>query len=175
MYIKEILYYVYFRGDLMKQDAFSKYLKGMVIAIALLGLLLCVFFVPGFGKDIIKINPNLTYLYYPSLVFVYITVIPVYIGLWNAWRIFSKIGKNNSFCFENSKRLKNIAYLASADTFLYVAAAIALLSMDALGWNALIFIVIIVFIGFAMAIVCSSLSHLVDKAATLKEENDLTI
>jgi hypothetical protein len=159
----------------MKQDAFSKYLKGLVIAMAVLGMLLCVFFVPGFGKDIVKVNPALTYLYYPSLGFVYFTAIPVYIVLWNAWRIFCNIGKNNSFCFENSTRLKNIAYLASADTLLYVAAAIALLSMDALGWNALIFIVIIVFIGFAMAIVCSSLSHLVDKAATLKEENDLTI
>jgi len=159
----------------MKQDAFSKYLKGLVIAMAVLGLLLCVFFVPGFGMDIVKANPNLAYLYYPSLVFVYFTAIPVYVSLWNAWKIFCNIGKNNSFCFENARRLKHISYLASADTFLYVAAAIALVSMDALGWNALIFIVVIVFIGLAMAIVCSSLSHLVDKAATLKEENDLTI
>lgn len=159
----------------MKQDAFSKYLKGLVIAMAVLGLLLCVFFVPGFGKDIVKANPHLAYLFYPSLVFVYFTAIPVYVSLWNAWKIFCNIGKNNSFCFENALRLKHISYLASADTFLYVAAAIVLVSMDALGWNALIFIVVIVFIGLAMAIVCSSLSHLVDKAATLKEENDLTI
>lgn len=159
----------------MKQDSFSRYLKGLVITMAVLGLLLCVFFVPSFGKDIVKANPGLAYLYYPSLVFVYFTVIPVYIALWNAWRIFCNIGKNNSFCFENSSRLKNISYLASADTFLYIAAAVALVSLNVLGWNALIFIVIIVFIGFAMAIVCSSLSHLVDKAASLKEENDLTI
>lgn len=159
----------------MKQDAFAKYLKGLVIAMAVLGILLCVFFAPGFGKDIVKANPHLAYLYYPSLLFVYFTTIPVYISLWKAWKIFCNIGKNNSFCFENALGLKHISYLSSVDAFLYVAAAMVLLSMDALGWNALIFIVVIVFMGIAIAIVCSSLSHLVDKAATLKEENDLTI
>ena len=87
----------------------------------------------------------------------------------------TEIGKDNSFSEINAKMLKTIALLAAMDSvYIFVAGGI----LFALGMSTGIVEVLILFVVFAGVVVtvaAAALSHLVYKAAAMKEENDLSI
>jgi hypothetical protein len=76
---------------------------------------------------------------------------------------------------ENAAALKTISRYFIADCIIYIVAAVAAFFLGVLHPGILLFITVILFIGFALAIMSAALSHLVLKASDLKQENDLTI
>ena len=62
----------------MKQKELSKWIKGIIIIAAVIGLLFCFWIVPSLGNDAVSINPELHYMFYPCLIFIWITAIPFY-------------------------------------------------------------------------------------------------
>lgn len=159
----------------MKQFELAKWLKTLIIISALIGLVLCFVIVPIIGKDAVLMNPDLEYIFYPSLIFIWITGIPFYIALWKSWSIASEIGKDRSFCKENADSLKTISRLALVECVLYFSAIISLLILNLLHPGLLLMALSIIFLGVAVAVAAAALSHLVEKANRLQEENDLTI
>ena len=105
----------------------------------------------------------------------WISAIPVAWFLALVWQMAGEIGRDNSFCMENARRLKTCAALALADTVLYAVAGPVLTLTGQLPGRTLAAVVLIVAVGLAMAVCCAALSHLTRKAAELKQENDLTI
>lgn len=115
--------------------------------------------------------------------YLYLTMIPAALSLFDAWKIFCDIGRDSSFSRENAARLRRISWYAAADTVLYGALCLAAYvfgcSIDQGGYaivNFTAFIALIVtFFGVLLTVVVRALSALVLDAARLKDENDLTV
>ena len=100
---------------------------------------------------------------------------PCYITLFFGWSIAAEIGRDNSFSIKNAVSLRNIALLAAGDALFFFAGNVLYLFLNMN--HPAIFLVscFVVFLGVAVAAAAACLSHLVYKAAKLREENDLTI
>lgn len=159
----------------MKQRELSIWLRAIAAGVAVAVIALGFGLLPNIGETFMTNYPESAYLYTPILVFVWTTVLPVIIALILAWQIFSEIGKDNSFCEANSKRLKYISIMAVIDTTLYFAAAIIMAILGELRPGMLVTAICVVFMGLCMTVASAALSHLTKKAASLKRENDLTI
>jgi len=159
----------------LKRLKFSKWLKGIIIFSAFLGIAFCGFIIPELGKEAVMMNPELAWLFWPCLIFIWITAVPFYLALWKAWLICREIARDNSFCEENARRLREIGGLALSESVLYCAAAVALMIMNLLHPGILLLILFFIFVGIAVAVVSGTLSYLVKKSCDLKQENDLTI
>ena len=159
----------------MKQDNLSKWLKWIIIGVSICVCIVYGYIIPFWGRDMTDLYPELSSWYLPWLVFILITGIPVVFALIDCWRIASEIGNDNSFSRINAQLLQRISVLAAVDAGYFFAGSFLfiLLNMSHLG----VFFVsmMIVFAGVAIAIVAAALSHLVYKAAVMREENDLTI
>ena len=159
----------------MKQLELAKWLQRIIILSAFVGLFLCFILAPWLGRDTVAMYPELSYMYLPCLIFIWITALPFYIALWKLWLISCEISKDNSFCKENAHSLKLISKLALLECLLYLAAIIFLLILNLLHPSILLMALFIMFVGISMAVASATLSHLVEKASDLKQENDLTI
>lgn len=92
-----------------------------------------------------------------------------------AWMMFADIGKDLSLTMKNSKRLLVISNLFLLDTVIFSMYFIAsLLIHKSFGIMTAVNIGI-VFVGVSLTVICACLSHLVEKAAVIEEENELTI
>jgi len=110
--------------------------------------------------------------YFPCLCFLLLTALPCYAVLVIGWRIANRIGNNNSFCVENAKGLTAVSYLALIDTAYFFVGSIVMTACNIFSMEMLMLSVVIVFIGIAIGVAAAALSHLVYKAASLKQEND---
>lgn len=159
----------------MKQKELAKWLKWIIVFAALIGMFLCIVVVPFFGRDTALMYPEFAYMFWPCLIFVWITAVPFYFALYKAWLICQEIYVDNSFCRANAERLRDISKLALTECILYSAAMIVLFILNLLHPSILLMILFVIFVGISIGIVAAALSHLVEKARELKEENDLTI
>lgn len=156
----------------MKQKELSVLLRVIVFICALaalvFGTLVCI---TAAKSILLDRNWESVYLTLTVLLFV-----PLFAALWELWRIFTEIGRDNSFCLENAMRLRRVSFYALADTILELVSVLLFVLCCAecsFGW---IFLkLFFMLVGIAMAVACAALSHLTRKAALLKDENDLTI
>lgn len=159
----------------MKQKELSIWLR-VIVALGFV----CVVFLggviaPELGREMAWGNPELAYMFWPCLAYIWLTAVPVIIFMVLVWLIAVEIGRDNSFCVENAQKLRACSILALADTLLYIFAAVVLGAMKALHISVLLLIIGIAAIGFAVTVCCAALSHLTRKAADMKSENDLTV
>ena len=119
--------------------------------------------------------PELAYLAWPCLALFWLGLIVVAIALGYGWKIFGEIGRDNSFCRENARRLRAISLLALADTSLCVLSILLLLLLNALHPGVLLLMLLIAVIGAGVTAAAAALSHLTLKASQFQDENDLTI
>ena len=160
----------------MKQKELSAALKGIVILCFIAGVILCGILVPELGLDAAASLPEYAWMFWPCLIFVFVTCLPVLLVLFLVWRMAGRIGADNSFCVENAKALRQICALSCLDMALYLLASVAgFFLMGGLHPFLLLFLFLILCIGTAIAVVSAALSHLVQKGADMKAEQDLTI
>lgn len=157
----------------MKQKELSIALKAIItLCGAILAVLACIV-LPMSGFHLIDRFPEATGLIWSAMIFLWITCIPVLVVLVLVWQIATQIGKNNSFSLENAHHLKLICILSITDTLLYFFAAIVLLFLR--NPLPLLFTILILCVGIAISVVSAVFSHLVQKGAEMKAEQDLTI
>lgn len=166
-------------GDLgginMTQKSLSKWLKGVIVGIAVCGLVIYAVLVPMFGKDLAMENPEFAHAYYPWLAILWVSAIPCYLALYHGWKITARIARDNSFSKENARSLKHICMLALTDAAYCFAANLAMLFLDMSHPSILLASLFVDFAGVAVAVTAAALSHLVLKAAEIQQENKLTI
>jgi len=159
----------------MKHDIFAKWLKVVIAGVVLIGLACCVYIIPQMSKIYSNKYPEFISWVIPWKIVLYVCAVPCFIAMVLAWMIASNIQKDKSFCIANAKLFKAFSFLALGDSvFLGVASVVLWL----LGYNhpGLLFVqFLIVFIGLAIYVCSAALSYFVAKAASLQEENDLTI
>ena len=142
----------------MKQHGFSLWMKAITVACAVLGLCLCFLLAPRLIDDLTTTYEELENMFYPGILFVWVTAIPFFAALAEVWLICGEIGRDNSFCVKNALRLRNLSGICALECV----------------WLFLFFLFII-FICVSAAVGCAMLSHLVRKAADLRQDSELTI
>ena len=159
----------------MAQASFSKWLKWIIGGIAVCGAAMYFYFLPMFGSGIAKDNPELSYCYLPWLIVIWVSAIPCFLILYFGWKIVTEIGRDNSFSMDNSRFLKYISILAFADSGYFFLANIVLLLLNMNHPAIFLATLLVEFAGVAVSVAAAALSHLVQKAADIQKENELTI
>lgn len=159
----------------MSPKSLSIWLKVAVIALAFIGLCVYAVIIPSYGVSKLSEYPEFSNRFLPWLLFITLTAIPVYFALTLCYLIAVNIGKDKSFSRKNSRYLKWIMIdVVAASTYFFIGNVILLfLSMSHPGIFLLSLLVTL--LGFTLAVAAAVLSHLVAKAADIKNENDLTI
>ncbi len=159
----------------MSQKSLSKWLKGIIAGMAVCGAIIYLYLIPIWGRDLVEANPEFSNCYIPWLAVLLISSIPCYWGLYFGCRIATEIGKDNSFSKENASYLKNISMLAALDSVYFFMANLVLMVLGMNHPSIFLLSLFVVFAGIAVTVAAAALSHLVKKAADMKEENELTI
>ena len=159
----------------MEQKTLSKWLKAVILGLAVCGVIVCAGIVPSVGQSLVASYPEFENRYIPWLIFVWIAALPCYAALLLGWRIASRIGRDATFTLENARDLKWISWLAAGDAGLVFAGDLALWLAGLSHPGVFLLSLLIVFAGVAIAVAAAALSHLVRKAADLQEQSDLTI
>ena len=159
----------------MTQKELSRWLRAVVIVGWCGCALMAVWVMPELASESALALPEFAYLKWPCLVFFWCALVPVVTALWFAYQIFAEIGHDNSFSKENAMRLRVISRLALADTVACLIAMAVLLVLNALHPGVFLLILAVIVVGAAVTVAAAALSHLTLKAASLQDENDLTI
>lgn len=159
----------------MKHDIFARWLKVVIIGVIVVGITCCAYIIPQMSSILAQKYPEFASWVLPWSIVFYVCAAPCFVAMVVSWMIASNIEKDNSFCMANSKLFKLFSMLALGDSiFLFVA----LMVLWLLGYNhpgLMLIELLVVFFGLAIFICTSALSYFVAKAASLQEENDLTI
>lgn len=159
----------------MEQTTLSKWLKFILIGVAICGLVIYAAIFPALGQSIVAHNEEFSDFFWPWLVFIWATGIPCYIAIILAWRMAINIGADQSFSLSNAKLLKWISILAAGDAAFFFIGNIVFLILNMSHPSVILFSSVIVFAGVAISVASAVLSHLVRKASILQDQSDLTI
>ena len=159
----------------MEQKTLSSWLKAILVGVGICGLMVYFGIFPEYGRSLVEDYPEFSNRFWPWLVFLWMSGIPCYAVLVLGWKIVSNIEKDHSFSNDNAKYLKWVAWLAAGDSAFYFAGNLVLLFAGMSHPGILLASVLVVFVGVAVTVVASALSHLVQKAAALQEQSDFTI
>jgi uncharacterized membrane protein YuzA (DUF378 family) len=163
----------------MKRSS-TLFLKLAVILMGIPVLALGIFVLPqianvAFGEA--ANGSKLAYMVFGILTVMYVSVIPFYVGLYQAFKLLSFIDKNNAFSQISVWALKKIKYCAIIISGLYVVILPFIFIIaewdDAPG---LVLIgVVIVGASMVIAVFAAVLQRLLQEAINIKTENDLTV
>ncbi len=159
----------------MKQKFFAKWLKGIILGVAVCGLIVYFHVLPILGQLIVAYDPAASYCFWPWLWFLWLSGIPCYLVLFFGWKVITNVGQDKSFSVENARLLKWISLLAGIDAAFFFLGNLILLFLNMNHPGVAIASLFVEFVGIAVAVAAAALSHLVDKAAVLQEQSDLTI
>lgn len=160
---------------LQSRAALSRMLKAVTV-MAFAGTLFAGLVpVPQFAQHTAQFMPGYANFASAAVVYVNLGFLPFYAALVLAWRVFSAIGRDESFTRANARRVRLAGWLALGETA-YLAGGLgwfgfhqALSGVMALGFVGLMLL------GLAAAVLCYALSVLILQAAEMKEEADLTV
>ena len=153
------------------------FLKVVVFLIGILVLALCMFLVPEIANFAAELYPEHAYIQYLVLIDLYVTAIPFYFALYQAFKLLSYIDKNEAFSELSVKALKNIKHCGITFSGLYVVGMplfYLIAEMDDAPGIILIGLVMI-FAALVIAVFAAVLQKLLKNAIDIKSENDLTV
>lgn len=155
----------------MKQYHISKWLKGLVLILAVMG---AIFFggVTWFVADFSGIASDVSgYL----LFFIWYTAVLCYAVLFQFWKVCNEIGRDNSFSLENAAAFHKMGILGTFAGIGYLARLISMLVIGGMGIAAIVYSIFMMCLSVAFMILCEALSQLIRNAYEVKQENELTI
>ena len=159
----------------MEQKGLAIWLKIILVGVGICGLVVYFVVFPSYGESLVNDYPEFANRFWPWLIFLWISGIPCYAVLLFGWKIATNIGRDQSFSNANAKYLKWIAWLAAGDGIFFFVGNIIFLFTNLSHPGVALFSLLVVFAGVAVAVASAVLSHLVQKAAVLQEQSDLTI
>lgn len=159
----------------MNQKHLALWLKVIIAGIACCGAILYLYIIPEFGRGIASHNPEYAFCYPYWLGVLWISAVPCYLVLYFGWQIVNEIAKDRSFSMKNAAYLKYISLLAAGDSAYFFVANLVLLMLNMSHPGVFILAMFVIFAGVAVTVAAAALSHLVQKAAAIEEENKLTI
>jgi len=151
------------------------FLKMAVILMAIPVLALCIYGLPWLANN--PVNPDYAHILYPILTGMYVSVIPFFVALYQAFKLLSYIDKNQAFSELSVKALKNIKFCAMTISGLYVVIMpFVYLVADLDDAPGLIIIGMVpIFASMVIAVFAAVLQRLLHEAIDIKSENDLIV
>ena len=159
----------------MNQIKLARWLKCILAVACLCALVLYAGVIPAEGLRLQAAYPEFSNRFFPWLIFLWISGIPCFAVLVLGWKIASSIGRDRSFSQQNARLLQWISRLAAGDAVFFFLGNVLLLLLDMSHPGVVLAALVIVFVGVAVAVAAAVLSYLVQKAAALQEQSDLTI
>ncbi|MBO1625909.1 DUF2975 domain-containing protein [Bacillus arachidis] len=158
----------------MKQVS-TLFLKIAVMLIGIPILALCIFSLPWLANN--PVNPDYAHILYPVLIIMYVSVLPFFMALYQAFRLLIYIDKSKAFSELSVRALKNIKYCAITISVLYAVGMpffYFIAEIDDAPGIILIGLVVI-FASMVIAVFAAVLQKLLKEAIDIKSENDLTV
>src|SRR5690606_5572135 len=149
-------------------------LKSAIILLGVIMFALCIG-LAELARYTEKTTPEYAYLRYPILFGMYVTVIPFYIALFQAYKILKYIEIKNAFSQLALQSLQIIKRCAVTISILYVVGSIGLLLLNVLHPGIFLAGITIIFTSLVIAVFAAVLQALFKSALEIKEENELTI
>lgn len=153
----------------------TTFLKVAIFLIWITLLVLCIFGLPWLSHYTVEMFPEFSYLRYPVLVGLYVTMLPFCIALYQSIRLLMLIENNNAFSTLSVKALKSIKYCAVVIAILYGIGSIFLFSQNALHPGIALIGFAIIFASIVIAVFTVVLLKLLNNALEIKLEHDLTV
>ena len=157
----------------MKRETLFLKIAVILIGIPVLGL--CILGLHWLANN--PVNPNYASILYPILIGMYVSAIPFYIAVYQAFIILSYIDKNDAFSGLSVRALKNIKYCAVTISTLYVVILpfVYLVAEKDDAPGLIIIGMIPIFASTVIAVFAAVLQKLLENAIDIKSENDLTV
>lgn len=159
----------------MKRE--TLFLKTAVVLIGVPILALCVIVLPWILRDASTSSPQMAYVLYGILTVMYVTAIPFFLALYQAFKLLTYIDLNNAFSHQSVKALKNIKHCAAAISILYLLSTPLFYIVgevdDAPG--VILIGAAFVFAPLVVSVFAAVLQKLLQNAIDMKQENELTI
>lgn len=123
------------------------------------------------------VNPNYTYILYPIIIGMYLSMIPYFGALYQSFKLLSYIDKNEAFSQMSVNALQKIKFCAMIISGLYVLILPFVYFVaeidDAPGL--IIVGMVPIFAALVIAVFAAVLQRLLQDAINIKSENDLTV
>ncbi len=154
------------------------FLKTVIAGMGIATLAICIFLLPMIAKGLPMEFPEIAYLKFPFLIGMYLSAIPFFVALYEAFKLLSYIDKNNAFSILSIKALRRIKYCGAVMSVLYAATLMPLLYHvadfdDAPGLVAIG--MIFTCAPVVIAVFAAVLERLLRNAIDIKTENDLVV
>ena len=159
----------------MKQKTLSRLLKLAIIVVGVCGLFVYAVILPSYGQSIVAQYPEFENRFLPWLIFLCLSGVPCYTVLILGWIITGNIANDESFTLKNANLFKWISWLALGDSIYFFAGNVFLLFANMSHPGVALMSLIVVFAGITIAVAAAVLSRLIERAACLQEQSDLTI
>ncbi|MEK4231293.1 DUF2975 domain-containing protein [Solibacillus sp. FSL H8-0538] len=158
----------------MKQGS-TLFLKIAVFLMGLPVLALSLFGLTWLTKN--PVNPEYAHILYPILISMYVSVIPFFVALYQAFKLLSYIDKNEAFSALSVQALKVIKRCAMTISGLYaLAMPFVFLVADLDDAPGLIIVGMVpIFASMVIAVFAAVLQRLLREAIDIKSENDLIV
>ncbi len=123
------------------------------------------------------VNPDYAHILYPIVIGMYVSVIPFFVALYQAFKLLGYIDKNQAFSELSVKALKNIKFCAMTISGLYVVILpFVFLVADLDDAPGLVIVGMVpVFASLVIAVFAAVLQKLLQEAIDIKSENDLIV
>jgi Protein of unknown function (DUF2975) len=160
----------------MKQGS-TLFLKLAVFVIGAPVLAFCIFMVTMIAKNIAEGLSGWDYVMLGMLTIVYVSAIPFYVALYQAFKLLSYIDKKKAFSELSIRALRKIKKCAITMSGLYVVALPLFFIFAELDDAPGVVIVgmMFVFAPMVIAVFAAVLQRLLQEAIYIKTENDLTV
>ncbi|WP_087974284.1 DUF2975 domain-containing protein [Oceanobacillus rekensis] len=153
------------------------FLKLAVFVIGAPVLAFCIFMIPSIAKNLSEGLAGWDYVIFGILIIMYISAIPFYTALYQAFKILGFIDKNKAFSELSVGALKKIKYCAITISCLYVVSLPLFFIFAQLDDAPGVVLVgmMFVFAPMVIAVFAAVLQRLLNEAIHIKSENDLTV
>ena len=159
----------------MDQKKLALWLRAILAGVVLCSLVVYFVLVPLWGVRVAARHPEIDSGFWPGIVFIWCTAAPCYLCAFWGWRIISEIRRDNSFSHINAVYLRRIMKALLFDAAFFFAGNVVMVLLDWSELSVFVTAVLVCFLVVAVATAAAALSHLVEKAALLREENESII
>ncbi len=159
----------------MKLQTLSRWLKAVIIGVAIIAAVVFFIAVPSYGQTTVSFYPEFSNRYWPWLLFLEISSLPFWAALVLGWRIVGNIGRGEAFSSANARMLGWISRLAAVDSAYFFLGNVGLMLASMSHPGVALASLAVVLVGVGVTVGAAILSHLVGKAAAMRELTDLTI
>jgi len=155
----------------------TNFLKIAVIFLGIPILALCIFVLPILARDAAESNSEFAYVLYGIVIVMYLSAIPYFVALYQAFKLLSYIDKNKAFSEISVKSLKNIRNCAIKISGLHLIGLPFFFIFAQLDDAPGVVLVgmLFIFAPMIIAVFAAVLQKLLQEAITIKSENDLTV